>query len=759
MPMAMLAGNVVTIGGIKYDLVSKTKEATVINGGNYIGDIVIPSTLNYYGTNYSVTNIAIKAFQDCNDLTSITIPSSIKSIGSYAFRGCTNLTTINISNGVTDIGGYAFSGCKSLSSITIPNSVTTIDNYLFFDCSGLRSINIPNSVTSIENNAFQNCMSLNSITIPSSVTSIGENAFQNCNSMTSVSISNGVKTIESLAFNGCTQLTSIIIPKSVTSIGNRAFQYCFGLTSIVVASGNSVYDSRNNCNAIIEKTSNTLVVGCKNSVIPENVIEIGQYAFFGISTLTTINIPNSVETIGADAFRECSNLSYIIIPNSVTKILNGAFNFCSNLRYVDLGNGITEIRGNGFANCNELEYVICRASSVPNAVSATFNNSYINKATLVVPNNSLTDYKNVDPWSNFGTFLSLSTANVIVIANNYTREYGNVNPTFDYIANMSLLNGTPSLTCTATETSSPGNYTIKVSKGSVTNTKILLVDGTLTVTKAPLTIEPNDYIINVGDPIPTFDATYKGLKNDETDEVLSPVFSCTASDSNTPGVYDITVSAISDNYDITIKKGTLTIQPTIATITISDVGVATYCFDFGLDFSDVTDFKAYIATGYNRLTGNVIVQPIKEAPGGIGLYIKGKPGTYQLPIYDSDSYYVNMLEGVTTPTTIYAIDGDYTNFVLYATNSSDACFRPLTDSYNLKANRAYLQIPTSEVANSAGANYVWIEYEEETTGIEENLSTSDMTNCVWYSLNGQKLNGKPSRKGVYVINGRKVVIK
>ena len=157
---------------------------------------------------------------------------------------------------VTSIGEGAFSGCSGLTSVTIPNGVTTIGNEAFEVCSSLTSITIPNSVTSIGDWAFSHCTGLTSITIPSSVTSIGDYAFYNCSG-----------------------LTSITIPSSVTSIGGGAFEYCSGLTSIKVDAGNTIYDSRDNCNAIIETASNKLIVGCQNTKIPSGVTSIGQSAF------------------------------------------------------------------------------------------------------------------------------------------------------------------------------------------------------------------------------------------------------------------------------------------------------------------------------------------------------------------------------------------------------------------------------------------------------------------------------------------------
>ena len=142
---------------------------------------------------------------------------------------------------------------------------------------------------------------------------------------------NCVTSIENGAFEDCTGLTSITIPNSVTAIGGDAFSGCTGLTSITVASGNTTYDSRNNCNAIIKKSTNELVVGCKNTTVPNSVTSIYRYAFYGCTGLTSISIPNSVRLIWNDAFYGCTGLTSITISNSVTSIGDGAFGGCTGL--------------------------------------------------------------------------------------------------------------------------------------------------------------------------------------------------------------------------------------------------------------------------------------------------------------------------------------------------------------------------------------------------------------------------------------------
>ena len=206
----------------------------------------------------------------------------------------------------------------TLESVFIPEGITRILSESFYECLNLTNIEIPNSVTNIDNMAFAYCSCLSDIAIPNSVTSIGYGAFSGCTGIKSIVIPNSVTSIGERAFQYCSGLSSIVIGNGVIHIGNEAFYNCSGLTSIIVENGNPIYDSRNNCNAIINTAENVLLYGCQNTVIFDSVTSISQYAFYDCDGLTSITIPNSVTWIGHQAFYGCTGLKTVINFSNLT---------------------------------------------------------------------------------------------------------------------------------------------------------------------------------------------------------------------------------------------------------------------------------------------------------------------------------------------------------------------------------------------------------------------------------------------------------
>ena len=356
-----------------------------------------------------VTSIGARAFEDCTGLTSITIPGSVTSIGEYAFTGCTGLTSVIIPEGVTSIGYRAFEDCTGLTSVSIPGSLTSWGGMEFTGCTGLTSITFQDGLTSI-GDAFRECTNLTSVTFPESLTSIGGNAFRECTNLTSVTFPESLTSIGGYAFYGCTGLTSIIIPKNVTTVYGSTFRGCTNMESIVVENGNTVYDSRENCNAIIETATNTLLRACYSTVFPAGVTSIGANAFSGLADLTSFSIPESVTTIGSGAFSDCSGLTAFIIPNKVTTVGEYAFSGCTNLASVTIPKSVTSIGQGVFLECAGLTTIISKMTQ-PASISADLNYIDSNNITLYIPKGRKDAYIS-QGWSIFPTIIEFTDKDV-----------------------------------------------------------------------------------------------------------------------------------------------------------------------------------------------------------------------------------------------------------------------------------------------------------------------------------------------------------
>ncbi|MBQ4291642.1 MAG: leucine-rich repeat domain-containing protein [Muribaculaceae bacterium] len=309
-----------------------------------------------YNINADGTSVTVKALREGGSPTYPDLSGALEIPPSVSYEGVTYA--------VTTIGDYAFRGCAGLTSLSIPESVTSIGDYAFSSCRGFTG----------------------ELIIPNSVTSIGQSAFSDCCGFTSLTIGN-----------------------SVTSIDNFAFGYCVGFTSIVVDDANTMYDSRGDCNAIIETESNTLIFGCNNTVIPNTVIAIGDGAFEGCDGMVSLTIPDSVTSIGKAAFALCRGLTgeliipnsvtsigefafwccegltgELIIPNSVASIGRSAFESCSGLSGVIISNSITSIGESTFCACRGIKSVM-----IPNSVTSIGINAFNGcgeLSTITIPN-------------------------------------------------------------------------------------------------------------------------------------------------------------------------------------------------------------------------------------------------------------------------------------------------------------------------------------------------------------------------------------
>ena len=403
----------------------------------------------------SVRHIPASLCSALEGLTSIYIPNNVVSIGDYAFGHCENLTSVTIPKNVMRIGKNPFADCSSLTSIIVDSENKQYDSrnncYAIIETgtnnliSGCKNTIIPDGVIAIGEYALSGCRLLTNITIPESVTKIGEGAFSGCSSLiktnysgdianwfniqfansgsnpiacshnfyindkeiTNLVVPNTVDSIYSYTFLSCKSLTSLTIPRSVQNIGNLSFAGCSSLSSIVIDKRNKQYSSYSNCNAIIEKATNKLITGCKNTIIPYSVTRIGFYAFYDCQSLTSLNIPNTLNYIDNFAFTACSGLSSITIPKSMKTVLNCAFMGCASLTSLTIHSGETYFCNQAFDGCPSLDTIYCYTITPP-ALETLSNFSNYN-ATLYVPCEALLNYKTHSIWGNFSNIQCISS--------------------------------------------------------------------------------------------------------------------------------------------------------------------------------------------------------------------------------------------------------------------------------------------------------------------------------------------------------------
>ncbi len=404
------------IDNIAYDYYGSGSSRYAVVTNNYMtgyeGDIVIPDTIEIDGDKYPVTAIGTYAFEYAHDLTSVTLPNTIKVIYGEAFHECYKLRSINLPEGLEQIMQDAFWDCQSLTELTLPSTLKRIEAYAFEGCYSLRTINFPESLEYADGFLFQgDTLSApvynskyfahfppnyaTSYTVPDGIVTILDGAFQDAESLTSVTLPSSVKYIKNDAFNG-TGLTAITLPEGVETIGSQAFlgtniaslhlpasltyiepnAIPTTVTTITVDEANSEYYIANSC--LVRKYNNALVYAPEGATLPDVITEIGDQAFMG-RTFTSFTIPSTITRIGAEAFAYCYLLDSIIIPESVTAIAGNAFFSCYNLKKVVLPDGLKEISPYTFYECQSLAEINV-PSSLESIGSGAFGYCYALKS-------------------------------------------------------------------------------------------------------------------------------------------------------------------------------------------------------------------------------------------------------------------------------------------------------------------------------------------------------------------------------------------
>lgn len=327
------------IGYNAFEGSQKLKKVTISDGLLWInsGAFRNCTALEDFKFGPKITHIEPETFQGCTALPLIDINVPVVKIGMDAFNGCINLQTVDFSEGLEIIDWGAFENCEKLARLHFPDSLEKIQTaafagcsdlivlhfalkgnlkYIggsaFSDCTSLLTVEIPASVETIYNNAFDGCSNLGLVVFNEGLKWIGNNVFKDCVKLGNFDLPSTLLEIGDYAFSNCQGITEMVIPKGVTEIGKMPFKDCKNIASISIDVDNTVYDSRSACNAIIITETNTLIVACKNSTIPDGVVRIASCAFYKID-IKKVSIPASVKYIERLAFYHCNELPHYLI--------------------------------------------------------------------------------------------------------------------------------------------------------------------------------------------------------------------------------------------------------------------------------------------------------------------------------------------------------------------------------------------------------------------------------------------------------------
>ena len=764
-------------GGIYYNILSDTDRTVEVTfkgssyseySEEYTGCVVVPSVVTYGGTSYSITGIGENAFYGCNTLKGIIIGNNITSIKKKAFYYCYNLKDIKIPDNVTIIESDAFRECYALKSVVIGSSVKSIGSFAFYGCSNLRTIinmssmaitqgttgsgyvafyayRVITSIESIEDDyVFSVIDGINTlvayigneieITLPDSYRDdnyvIGDKAFYTNLSVESISIPNCVTSIGDYAFFNCQKLENIAIPNSVIYIGEMAFKQCCKLTNIKIP------DS-------VGKITNSMFYDCTgltNVTIPNSVTSIGQSAFYNCSSLKDITLGSNLMSIGGYAFGSCETLANVEIASGITKIEEYAFTGCEALTSFVIPTSITSLGRRIFEGCRNLKTII-NLSSLQFVISSNDNNSHMPQYSDIIkidaPNGSIDgDYV-------FGIIEGANTLcrylgnnSDVILPNNYKGE--------KYIIGEKAFESNSSITSVIISNSviSIGKYafigctglisiTIPNSVTSIENYAFSGCTGLTSVTSlipADELFAINSYVFNSVDKTKCTLYVPYGAKNK---------YAATAGWNEFTNIVET--------------------APTEFVITINQYGSATYCSEYALDFSEVEGLKAYAATGYKSNSGVVTLTRVQTAEGGVGLFFKGEPGEYVVPVIEStDEHSLNMLVGTLESTIVNGTDGEMTNYKYTVKSGTNTpMFYQFADNSTLSAGKAYLQIPTAWLPATAQKSVSIRFADGETTDIDELKGENGEVKTI-YDLQGRVVENPT--KGIYIVDGKKVFI-
>ena len=750
----------------------------------YIGDQGSTGSMtNYYpDDDYYHDKAPWKNYR--GEIKKVNIGEGVTSIGNCAFYGCTALTDVGIPGTVTDIGNEAFYNCISLTRITIPDSVTRLGTGAFDNCWRLADITMPETMSVIEKFAFKGCKALTSLNFPSGVTNISLGVFRE-SGLTSFTIPEGVMNISQDAFLGCASLTSVTIPEGVTGIGISAFQRCSSLESVA---------------------------------IPDSVTSISERAFMGCSSLESVDIPGTVTSIGEGAFSGCSSLTSVAIPGSVKSIGNSAFNGCFSLTDVTIAGSVTSIGAGAFRGCSSLMSVYCYASTPPAYDKSTFWENAANRI-IYVPTDCVEAYKK--SWSYYRDVIVGVPVYTITVAVSPDDTFGTATVSTTVAAQGApvALTATPKPGYRFVWWNVTGGAVITMPSAKQTTLTMPRRNITLTARFQGTEDNPNTFTLTLDDnddnPIgmaeihvgiksctlptrtrtgyyflgwatsPTGEPSYQAgeeliLENDLTlyaRWLKTPIELA----NNAPNAEALSLVNGLGPLDVVLKNRSL----------VKDGYWNTLCLPFDLELEDSPLAGATLMeldaenTAFDSATGTLHLnfQSADSIQAGIPYLIKwGTPNTD--PDAPSDAIFGPAFSGVTFkcvgPKSVSSKDGEVTftgTFapVAYKDGDRTSLYMGANDTIyyfgpnaSLNSFRALFRLGEGyhagdlQTVGQVKSFVVNFEGEDTVTGIPEVTPDGRLSFIRpegWYDLSGRRISGKPAAPGIYINNGRKIVIK
>ena len=763
------------------------------------GAITILDKITVAATDYAVTEIQGDAFRSNTSITSVSLPSSLLEIGSNAFRGCTGLATLDIPNSVTTLYSSAFRECSGLITITIGTGVTKIEADVFFQCANVTDVymnadcaaltwneadhddfkydgttvchvtdaapwkakfgtvvnvifrdassvpfsysyndgthtltlsgneSMPNydfnttpwysyrdeittvviedGVPNIGSFAFYECSGVTSLTIPSSVTYLANSAFQN-SGLTSLTIPNTVTSIGNSIFRDCSALTTVTIGSGITSglMGDQ-FYGCTNLTTLAVDEGSTTYKA---VDGMLLSKDGTKFICCpqtKTSVtIPASVTSINTYAFYKVNGLTTITVPDNVTVINNEAFYYCTGLTTVSIGNGLSALYGSSFDYCSSLTTVNFGTGLTSFNGAAFKDCNNLSTVTIAPE---NTSLKTSNNLILSKDGTIF-------------------YWCPRAISSLVIPNTVTEIESEA---ARYCINLTALVIPQSVTtiqprafrdCTGLTTITIGSGVTSIGKDAFFRT----------------TATENVYCYANPAALTWDDADYDDFKDDGSTRIHVAAADLTAFQTKWS-----TGDASKDVHALFVGD----LAPAVAGNNVEGIYWSSYYNSAVNMKADANTIVYKAAISGSSLVLSEIADKVINA--GEAVILKSTSSSTTLTPQAAASagdYTGNVLEGVDVAT---AKQAGYEYYVL--SNASGLGFYHYTGS-TLGANKAFVKV-------SSAPAHGFFDLDESTTGIRSIASEQQSSANQYYNLNGQRVN--VNHKGLYIVNGKKVIIK